>query len=177
MVIGIIPPDQAHINADGTVIRSVGMVEGRGLAGLPAEERKKLEKEWERERKKTDGYNPAMANAGPFVVGGYGHWKQEGANLRDFWTWKEHKQFKNFLQLRRKWMAEVIPIEREALKNKLLKIYGTTEPATFEAKLNVELQLDDRLTIKTRRNVIRTTVELQKEYSASKMSSPETVKK
>lgn len=67
-------------------------------------------------------------------------------------------------------MAEVIPIEKEELRTKLLKVYKTTNPQEYEQMLSRAMVNDPRLSIKTRRGTVRTTVSANAAFHASKAS-------
>jgi hypothetical protein len=85
--------------------------------------------------------------------GGYGY-HTATTNPKDLWTRKERSQFKDFLRLKRK-----------GLYTKLMQKYGTTDECVMERLLNVQMLADPRLTVKTRRGIVRTTVESQSQFA------------
>lgn len=85
--------------------------------------------------------------------GGYGY-HTATANPKDLWTRKERSQFKDFLRLKRK-----------GLHAKLMQKYGTTDQQEMERLLNALMLADPRLTVKTRRGIVWTTVESQSRFA------------
>ncbi len=85
--------------------------------------------------------------------GGYGY-HAATVNPKDLWTRKERSQFKDFLRLKRK-----------GLHAKLMQKYGTTDQQEMERLLNALMLADPRLTVKTRRGIVRTTVESQSRFA------------
>lgn len=87
-------------------------------------------------------------------------------NPREMWTPKERKSYRNFMQLWRRWQGETIPVEKEALRWKLMNKYGTIHPDQYMHNLNVQMIKDPRLLIKTRRGTVKTSVRSQHERKA-----------
>ena len=167
---GITPPDKSEvlsIDEDGMakIRRSVAEVEAHGWGDIGEVEKERLRAM----------LTEMHVTGGPFSVGGHSAWTQkELVPAKKLWTRdNEKKEFRNFLQLRRKWMNETIPIEKEALKTKMLTKYGTTDPSTFERVLNEGMKGNARLSIKTRRGIIKTSVVEQKQFSAQCAQSME----
>lgn len=151
---GIIPPQKQEVKIVGAkaeVTHSVAEVVARGFPdNMTAKEREKLIAE-------------LGENAGPFSVGGYGHWVQKDVDPRTLWTPKERKQWQDFTRMWRKYKAERIPVLQEELRMKLLNRFGTIHPDMMEKNLNVQMVKDPRLLIKVRRGIVKTSVKAQHE--------------
>lgn len=166
----LVPPQEKKIisideNGIATIVKSAGEIVLNGTEMLTEEMKEELKND------------PYMQDATPLKFGGFAHTTVKEL-ARDNWTRNgEKKQFRNFLQLRRKWMEECIPIEKEALKNKLLVKYGTTDPKVYEHMLNEGMKGNARLNILTRRGIVYSSVEELKQFSAQRAQSFEGVKK
>lgn len=154
----IYPPDRIHV-ADGKAEHSVALIAAHGCGNLLSEEEAK---------------SKSVMKANRFQVGGYGRWVETNVNPRQYWTPKERADFREFMRLRRKWIEEIIPVERQALFDKLMRFFGTTDPQVMESKMNKAIEENDRLNILTRRGIIKTTVDDQAEFAEALRSAEET---
>lgn len=147
------------------------------FAGLVEVANKKVSKEIQREKSKVEGYRADMMETTEGMIGASPADSLSSTiayvDPRAMWTPKERKSFRDFMQLHRKWVNEVIPIEKQALREKLLNRYGTIHADTYEKLLNVQMQSDARLVIRTRRGIVKTTVEANRVFHASKASGSE----
>lgn len=76
------------------------------------------------------------------------------------WTRKERSQWRNFLYYYRMY-EDRRGVEKELINEEMLHRFGTTSPVEYQAILNLMMTADPRLTVKTRRGEVRTTVEGQ----------------
>lgn len=89
--------------------------------------------------------------------------------VRKHWNAKkEGKEYRDFLRFLRNYENTSIPEVKEEMKNKILKRFGTLVPEVLATRLGIETQTDPRLSVKTRRGVVKTTVEMQRQYSTSR---------
>lgn len=97
--------------------------------------------------------------------GGYGCHTQI-ADPKDLWTRKEKDQFRDFQRLKRK-----------GLYLKMMQLYGTVDEQVMVDLLNAQMLSDPRLIIKTRRGLVKTTVELQSRFARQRAGPSESLKK
>ena len=176
----IYPPEEHKIvgfTSNGSAIVKHGNheVQARfsGIDETAESGQKKVSKEIARERQKVAKYDPSQTETTETTVGASpaddlsSHFTYEDPKSQ--WRRKERNPMKDFLKLKRKYESTFIPSEKERYYQTMLRIYGTTETEVLAKRLNVEMQADPRIDIRTHRGVIKTTVAMQTQFAKERL--------